>query len=135
MTAWLALILSTCLVVLRAWEFWKDRFHINVRAMQTGSSELGNTVWIRNLSGKPVIVEYWELSWRSGRWPRREESLIESPGEFARDIPIAPGDSHSLTFSGPDYFNWGKHAVKGRSIFIALHVAGRSRRVLRKVAG
>ena len=120
---------------MRAWEFWKDRFHINVRAMQTGNYELGNTVWIRNLSGKPVIVEYWELFWRSGWWPRRKESLIDSPGEFAKDIQIAPGASRSLTFSGPEYVDWGVHAAKGRSIFIGLHVAGRKRQVLRKLTG
>lgn len=135
MTAWLALILSTCLVLLRAWEFWKDRFHINVRAMQTSNYELGNTVWIRNLSGKPVIVEYWEVFWRSGRWPRRKEGLIDSPGEFAKDIQIAPRASHSLTFSGPDYVDWSVHAARGRTVLIGLHIAGRKGQVLRKLTG
>ena len=138
MTAWLALwgaILSTLLGALKAWEAWKNRFRIDVGVMLTGNSELGNTVTIRNLSGKPVIVEYWELVRRSGRWPRRKESLIDSPGELARDIQIAPGAGHSLRFSGPDHFDWGVHAVEGRSILIALHVAGRKRPVLRKLAG
>ena len=138
LTVWLAIwgaVLSTFLGVLRAREFWKERFRIDIGVMLTGSVELGNTVTIRNLSGKPVIVEYWELVWRSGWWPRRKESLLDSPGEFARDIQIAPGASQSLQFSGPDYFDWGVCALKGRSIFVSLHIAGRKRRVLRKVAG
>ena len=90
MTAWLALILSMSLGLLRAREFWKDRFNINVRAMQTGSPELGNIVRIRNLSGKPVIVEYWELVWRSGWWPGQKESLIDSPGSSRRTSRFLP---------------------------------------------
>lgn len=127
--------LSTFLGVLKAREFWKERFRIDVGVMLTSSVDPGNTVTIRNLGGKPVIVEYWELVWRSGWWPRRKESLLDSPGEFARDIQIAPGASQSLEFSGPDYFAWDVRALKGRSIFISLHIAGRKRRVLQKLAG
>ena len=71
---------------MRAWEFWKDRFHINVRAMQTGNYELGNTVWIRNLSGKPVIVEYWEA------FPdRRRHPGCRCPGVTALSQHLAAG--------------------------------------------
>ena len=138
MTVWLALwgaLLSTFLGVLKARGIWKERFRLDVGAVLRGSSDPGNTVTIRNLGGKPVIVEYWELVWRSGWWPRRQESLIDAPGEFAKDIQIAPGAGHSLQFSGSDYFDWGVRALRGRSIFIRLHVAGRKRRVLQKVTG
>ena len=116
MTEWLALwgaLLSTFLGALKASEVWKGRFRIDVGRMLTSSSELGNTVTIRNLGGEPVIVEYWKLLWRSGRWPRRTESVFDSPGEYATDIHIAPGSSHPLQFAGPDHFDWGVRALKG----------------------
>lgn len=137
-TVWIALwgaVLSTFLGVLRAWEFWADRFRIQIGVTLTSDIDLGNTVTIRNLGGKPVIVEYWELVWRSGWWPRHKESLLNSPGECARDIQIAPGASEPLQFSGPDYFDWNASALQGRSICISLHIAGRKRRVLQKLAG
>ena len=80
-------------------------------------------------------LEYWELLGRSGRWTRRTQSVFDSPGEFATDIHIAPGFSYSLQFVGPDHFDWGVRALRGRSIFIRLHIAGRKRRVLRELNG
>ena len=80
-----------------------------------------------------MIVEYWELVQRSGWWPRRKESVIDSPGEFPADIQIASGAGHSLRFTGADYFDWGVHALRGRSVFVRLHVAGRKRRVQQKL--
>ncbi|MXX86186.1 MAG: hypothetical protein F4Y71_06985 [Acidobacteria bacterium] len=137
-TPWLALwgaAISTILGALKVRGIWKERFRIDVDALLTGSVELGNTVTIRNLGGKPVIVAYWELVWRSGWWPCRQESLLSSPAEFARDIQIAAGASHSLRFADSDYFDWSARALKGRSIWISLRVAGRKRRVLRKLTG
>lgn len=106
LTVWLALwgaVLSTFLGALKAWEVWKGRFRIEVGAVLTGSSELGNTVTVRNLGSKPAIVKYWELLWRSGWWLRRKECVFDSPAEFATDIRIAPGSSYSLPFVGPNY--------------------------------
>ena len=138
MTDWLALwgaVLSRLLGALKAWEIWKGRFRIDVGCLLTGSSELGNTVTIRNLGGDPIIVKYWELLWFSGRWPRRKQSLCDSPGEYATDIHIAPGSSHPLEGAGPDHFEWGARALRGRRLFIRLHIAGKKRRLLRKLCG
>ena len=82
--------LSTFLGVLKAREFWKERFRIDVGVMLTSSVDLGNTVTIRNLGGKPVIVEYWELVWRSGWWPRRKESLLDHPGSSRGTSRLLP---------------------------------------------
>ena len=135
-TVWLALwgaVLSTILGALKAWEVWKGRFRIDVGCMLRGNPEFGNTITVRNLSGNPVIVEYWELLWVSGRWPRRTESVFNSPAEYATDIHVAPGASYPLRFAGPDYFDWGVRGLGRRSIYMRLHIAGRRRPVLRRI--
>lgn len=136
MTVWIALwgaVLSTFLGALKACEMWRGRFRIDVGCALTGDAGLGNTVTIRNLGGKPVIVKYWELLWVTGRWPRRTESVFNSPAEYATDIPVAPGSSRTLRFVGEDYFGWGDRALKGRSLNIRLYIVGRPRSLLRRL--
>ena len=122
MTEWLALwgaLLSTFLGALKALEVWKGRFRIDVGCMLTSSSELGKH------GDDKELGQQASPSWntgsccgRSGRWPRRTESVFDSPGEYATDIHIAPGSSCPLQFVGPDHFDWGVRALRGRRIFI-----------------
>lgn len=124
--------LSTLLATVKLWEIWRDRFQIDVGSNLTGSPELGNEIFIRNLTGHSVILNYWELLYCSGLWPCRKYSEISSPGPDAYDQRIDAHSSTSLVFSEADYFGWNERNLNGRKIFIRLHFAGR-RRILRLV--
>ena len=132
--AWWGACLSTLLAVVKLWEIWRDRFRIDVGYNFTGQPDIGNEVFIRNLTGYPIILSYWELLWLSGRWPFRVESQLFTPEDDARDIRIEAHSSLTLAFKGQDHFDWGVDALKGRRIYIRLCIAGR-RRILRKVYG
>ncbi len=59
--AWWGAGLSTTLALVKLFELWQTRFRLEVSYNFTDSVEIGNEVFIRNLSAKPVILTYWEL--------------------------------------------------------------------------
>jgi hypothetical protein len=131
---WWGAGLSTLLALVKLGELWRDRFRIDVGYGFTGEPEIGNDIHIRNLSGKPIILAYWELFYRPHLWPLKKDSYIKSPEEDASDIRIEPHSSMTLNFSEMDHFDWGWKAMKWRRIYIRLHVAGR-RPIVKRVYG
>lgn len=129
--AWWGAGLSTLLALVKLWELWRDRFRIDVGFSWTGEPSIGNDIYIRNLSSKPVILTYWELFSRHHLWPIKKDSFIDSQEEYA-DTQINSHSSKALHFSDLDYFDWGGTAMKGRDIYIKLHVAGR-RPIIKRV--
>ena len=129
--AWWGAGLSTVLAVMTLFEFWRRRFRIEADPCLRGHPEEGNTILVRNLSGYPVVLTYWELIWSSKSWPRLEPSRCMQP-EDPRDMPIAAGSSRALEFEGQDHFRWDSKALAGRRIYLRLHFAGK-RAVLREV--
>jgi len=125
--------LSTVLAVVKLREVWQARFRVEVKASLTASEEAGNTVSIRNLAGKPLILGYWEVLRISGRWPFRKEECLVSPDEYACDCSIAAHSALPLYFTEQDHFDWGPGSLQGDRLFIRLHFAGR-RPILRKLA-
>ena len=132
--AWWGACLSTFLAMVKLWEIWRDRFRIDVGYNFTGQPDIGNEIFVRNLTGYPIILSYWELLLLSGHWPFRIESNSVTPQEDARDTRIEAHSSLTLAFSGQEHFDWGVEALRGRRIYLRLYIAGR-RPVLRKVYG
>lgn len=117
--------LSTLLALVKLWELWQDRFRIDIGYNFTGSETEGNEIFIRNLSGSPLILSYWEVLYSSGHWPRRRLEMVECPEHDAGDCRIEPHSTLTLGFHGEKHFAWGHTARNGRKICIRLHVAGR----------
>ncbi|MFM2477333.1 hypothetical protein [Celerinatantimonas sp. MCCC 1A17872] len=130
--AWWGALLSTLLAIVKLYELWTNRFRIDIGKNLTSEEELGNQIFIRNLSSKPVILEYWVVVYKSGIWPRRKFEYIVSPEECATDVQILPNSSKTLSFNGPDHFLWDSKTLNGRKIYIKLYIAGR-RKFYKKV--
>ncbi len=123
-------ILSTLLALVRLWEFWGNRFRIEVGKSLTSSSQFGNEIFIRNLSGYPVTLTYWEILSRKGCWPLQRHSILSSHEIGDGDSQIEAHSSFTLKFEGCDYFN----CMTKNRVFIRLDFAGR-RSVERKIYG
>lgn len=132
--SWWGAVLSTLLALIKIFELWRDRFRIDVGYAFTGDVHQGNDIHIRNLSGKPIILGYWDLFYRDHLWPLKKDSYIASPEAHAHDLKIDPHSSKTFNFSDADFFSWGWKAMKGRRIYIRLYIAGR-RPVLKRVYG
>lgn len=124
--------LSTALALIKVWEVWSDRFQIDISYDFHANEEVGNKILIRNLTARPLILTYWEVLYRSARGPFRKYEFLALPHLGAMDIRLEHHSTHSLDFSGEHYFDWGASSLKGRTIFVRLHIAGR-RAILRRV--
>lgn len=123
--AWWGAVLSTILAAIKGWELWRDRFRVEIGASFTSAPDIGNEVRIRNLSPKPLILVHWEVFHGSGFWLSRKETSICGRDYDAGDATIAPASTHTLTFADELYFSTNPDRLKGRSVYIRLHVAGR----------
>ena len=128
-------VLSTILAVIKGWEIWKGRSRVEVSYNFTGNDDIGNEVIIRNLGSTPIIITYWELVWLQRDLFHWKQSHSIGPEEIAADIKLAAHSSTKLTFQGQNGFDWSVSALKGRKIFIRLHLAGKFRPTMRKVYG
>ncbi len=117
--------LSTLLAVIKICEIWKDRHRVDVTYSFTTDEERGNTILVRNLSGRPLILTYWELLYGARSWRPREFQPMQWPDHDFGDIKIEAYSTHSLCFVDEHHFSWHDKFLKGRAIYIRLHFAGR----------
>ena len=123
--AWWGAGLSPLLATVKLWELWRDRFRLEVGYSFAGDENVGNSIHIRNLSSRPLILSYWELLYCSGRWPLREFQDITCADYDSGDRRIEPHSTLELHFAEENYFSWGHKTLKGRRIYIRLIIAGR----------
>ena len=126
--------LSTLLAVVKLREVWRDRLRIDVGHSFTDHPDIGNEIFIRNLSRYPLILSYWELFSLSGYWPFHIRSTVVMPHEGARDIRIEAHSTFTLTFTGLDHFDWKPDAQKRTQLCLRLHIAGRRWPVRRRLS-
>ena len=127
-------LLSTLLVGVTLFDFWKRRFRIST-TYDFADITRGNRILVTNLNGAPVTLLYWELLWLSRRWPRLRQSRTSiSPEENLSCVVIASGETHCLRFEGPNYFDWGENALNDDLIYLRLYFAGK-RPLLRRIYG
>lgn len=130
--AWGA-VLSTLLAVIKIWEVWRARIRIEVGHNFTSNEHIGNQVIIRNLGATPLIITYWELVWCERKLLRWQQSLSIDPEENVEDIKLAEHSSIKLSFTEMQHFKTSPAALKGRTIYLRLYLASRSRPIKRKV--
>lgn len=125
--------LSTALAGIKIWETFRSRFRIEVGGCFTSASDIGNTLRIRNISPNPIILTYWVIFYGSGKWPFREEKPLSNIDYDSNDLAIQPSATCTLEFTDEEYFSTAPSSLKGRSIYIRLHFAGRREPIVRKV--
>ena len=106
--AWWGAILSTILAFIKIWEFiwnfWKNRFRLDIDVKFTPPSVSGNEIIIRNSSPYSILLKNWEVFYGSGRWPFRKELTVCCKHYGNHDITIAPISSFVITCNNESYF-------------------------------
>jgi hypothetical protein len=77
------------------------------------------------IAGRPLIISYWELLYRSNGWARRQFEHISSAEHDAGDIRVESYGTQTLHFVDGECFSCGYKELRGREICIRLNVAGR----------
>ncbi|MFN4169067.1 MAG: hypothetical protein ACK4HD_12225 [Pannonibacter phragmitetus] len=122
--AWLGFVISVILAVIKGWELWQGRFKIEVSGSFTSAPEIGNTIYIRNLSPFPVILTHWQV-YLARRFRLFSKKAVVANREFdAGDCTIEKFSSHAMQFADEDYFSTAHKRLSGRSVYIELHFAG-----------
>lgn len=117
--------LSTLLALIKIWEIWSSRSRIEIGYNFTGSPDIGNEIIIRNLSGRPLIITFWELLFCERQGLTWTDYKNENPAEDTCDICIAAHSSKNLHFRGFYHFAWGHKALGGKRLYLRLHIAGK----------
>ncbi|MEN3758352.1 hypothetical protein ACEUBN_17430 [Aeromonas veronii] len=112
-------LLSTILFVLKLYEVWGQRFQIEVSSITRSSVELGHDISIKNLSSKPVLLEYLELYSKKGWFPFSKCSYIWSPEDSCLDARIEPFGKKTYNFNQGDYFS-----LSDKKVYMRLYFAG-----------
>jgi len=107
--------LSTALAAIKIYESWGGRFQIEISPIFRSSPELGNDISIKNLSSKPVLLEYFEVFSKQ----KGKERSIWSPEDSWLNVRIDSNDTKVYNFSESDFFS-SKHSP----IYIRLYFAG-----------
>ena len=123
--AWGA-VLSTLLAGVKIWEIWRDRHRVEIGYNFTSSESVGNSIVIRNLSGRAFLLSYWELLYGTGFWPFKKFEEFRSQDFDMSDTKIEAYSTHTLSFCDMHYFGSNPTTLKGRKIYIRMHVAGRT---------
>jgi hypothetical protein len=119
-------LLSTALAAIKIWELWRDRHRIDIGYSFCSDEEHGNTITIRNVSGRPLILCYWELQVRHGYWPCWRYNTFRTPEpDEVNDYRLEPYSSHPLVFTESEHFDYETVAPSGGPLYLRLHFAGR----------
>ena len=125
---WIALwgaLLSTVLAAIKIMEWWRDRNRLEIDFSSTTSESIGNSIVIRNLYAKPIIIKHWELFLAHDRRGKQASEAIESADFDSGDQIVGPNASIVWTFCDDHYFSTSDKALKGRSVYLKLCIAGR----------
>ena len=118
--------LSTTLALVKFWEIWKSRRRVEIGYCFNSMEGVGNRIIIRNLSGTPFIITYWQLHFRECYLFLKNKPYKSEDAEDENiDICVPGYSSKSIVFNNARYFDWGHKALGGKQIDIELHIAGR----------
>jgi hypothetical protein len=117
--------LSTGLAYLKFSEWWRARPRLEISFDTTGCENHGNTIWIRNLNNRQILVTYWEVYCARKPTDKVARSIVLSSHPDDDDLAIAPDSSGSIKFSKMDFFVITDDFLRGRSIYLLLNIAGR----------
>jgi hypothetical protein len=124
-------VLSTALAIR---EILKAKIRLEVGFTFTGDIDgLGNRIFLRNLSEKPVVITWWQLQWCKKKRFRLELIDEIDPDASFTDIIIPPHSSYTFTFSGENYFDSSNKLYEGGAIVLYLLISGRTQPVKLKV--
>jgi len=115
--------LSTTLGLIKLYEKWSQKIEISIGF--DSRQEVGNTVAIRNLYDRPIIVTNWELQFCEKRYFKWTPYRREDPEDETNDFFIDSYSSEVITFSGSRYFSTSYKELEGKGLVFKLHIAGR----------
>lgn len=126
LVAMYAAALSTFLAIMKLVGFIRGYYRVEVSLATTGSTELGNEIYIYNLCDRPLTLVYWRLEWRSGLWPFQKVAKSLTPEfDMSAGRKIEEYSQLTLPFRDEYYFKTGTPELEGKRLYMTLYFAGK----------
>lgn len=124
--AWWGACLSTLLAGIKIWELWRDRLRLEVDYSFSYCEDVGNKIFIRNISPRSMIVTHWDLlsAPRAGFMGKSVKHICSADWDYEGES-VKPGSTITLLFAESTFFTWPTSASKSRKILLRLYIAGR----------
>ncbi|MNY19929.1 hypothetical protein [Aeromonas media] len=121
-----AAVISTVVLLMQIAEKIKSYYRIEVSLNTDNARYESNKINIKNLSGKPIMVEHLELEWRKWFWPfKKIEKILIEDNNFFENIIVQSHCNKLLKFEEENYFNTNKKPKEGYNLYIKLHISGK----------
>lgn len=123
--AWSGLIISIALALIKIVELWWGRFKVDASLTLTSDDEIGNILYIRNLSPNPIILTHWRIYYARRFWPFAEKTKAAEAEFDWGDTTIDRISTETMHFREAEYFPSSHKFLRGRAIYIRMSFAGR----------
>lgn len=123
-------VISTVLAIIQIWEFWKDRFKINISFGINCPDYKQNQIIITNLSKRPITIQSFDLYWLKNLDGVTSTKNLETGFEQDCCITIPPHHPRRFTFKEEYYFS--VHPNRG-NLYLSLSITGRRKAFVKKL--
>jgi hypothetical protein len=116
--------LSTVLFIFQVWEKFRDRSRI-VTSYGFSSEEIGDSITIANLSGKPITISSY-LLYLSRNKRSKSPDYIETGNEgYADNLEISANSTITLSFTEQYHFSNSRKRLRRKNLYLKLYIIGR----------
>ncbi len=118
-------VLSSCLAIVKFWEMWRDRVRLDIGYSFSSNPDIANSIIIRNLSSKSVIVTFVGLGFfekKNGRWV--EYMCIDDAADV-KDFTLHGNTSKYLDFHGSNGFSF--KSIQDKRLYLSVNIAGHNK--------
>lgn len=123
MAGWAAAIFTIALLLKLAGH-WRRRHPVEAALSDSSTSMLGNRIYLRNRTGRPLHILRWRLYVADGLLQTQALREISCFDGSRSGILIAPHASHLLFFSDEGLFNRSAAPGEGQRLYIGIETAG-----------
>jgi len=124
-------VLSIFLFCIKVYEMWRARYQLAADFAWSSDMAAGNLLHIHNLTGRQIVVTYWDVFFAHGPWLERGKETKVSADWDNAVCPIPAYSTLTLTFNNFEYFNADDRVRNGRKLYVTVHAAGKWRRTIR----
>jgi len=122
-----SLVVSAVLGWLKIKEYRRDNRHVSVTWSLNGNDDIGNYIYLTNLSSTPILVDYWQIGWVRRIWFRKRFLPIDVFADEDLHMTLEPRQRKALSFKDQYSFNWYPKNSEKMKLYIYLDLAGRKK--------
>ncbi|WP_179414539.1 hypothetical protein HDF19_00695 [Mucilaginibacter sp. E4BP6] len=123
----ISLGVSLVLGWLKIKEYRRDNRHVHVTWSLNGNEEIGDHIYLTNLSSTPILVDYWQIGWVKRFGIGKKFQPIDLFADEDLHMTLEPRKRSAINFKDQYTFNWFPKNKRKMKLYIYLDIAGRKK--------